>query len=98
MKNLELWLKVVVLKTSASESVQKYPSLILLWNKDKKKHITESEIAHTLKWVTKEIAGSSKGISDTPVTLHVKKIDALDLTMVDLPSITREPEDIYQQI
>jgi interferon-induced GTP-binding protein Mx1 len=71
---------------------------IVIEYKDKKKHITESEIAHTLKWVTKEIAGSSKGISDTPVTLHVKKIDALDLTMVDLPRITREAEDIYRQI
>jgi pimeloyl-ACP methyl ester carboxylesterase len=30
MKNLELWLKIVALKTSASESVQKYPALVLI--------------------------------------------------------------------
>ncbi|CAL9238060.1 unnamed protein product [Arabidopsis halleri] len=49
------------------------------------------------------VTGSGKGVSDTPLTLHVKKADVPDLTMVDLPGITRvpvngQPEDIYEQI
>ncbi|KAK4486457.1 hypothetical protein RD792_009137 [Penstemon davidsonii] len=44
-----------------------------------------------------------KGISNNPLTLIVKKKGVLDLTMVDLPGITRvpvhgQPEDIYEQI
>ncbi|CAA7036861.1 unnamed protein product [Microthlaspi erraticum] len=47
--------------------------------------------------------GSRKGISDSPLTLHVKKAGVPDLTMVDLPGITRvpvkgQPENIYEQI
>ena len=43
------------------------------------------------------------GISNTPLTLEVKKNGVPDLTMVDLPGITRvpvhgQPEDIYDQI
>jgi predicted aspartyl protease len=48
--------------------------------------------------ITYEIVGSSKGINKTHITLHVKKIDGMDLTMVELPSITMELEYMYQQI
>ncbi|KAF7049643.1 hypothetical protein CFC21_058148 [Triticum aestivum] len=49
------------------------------------------------------IAGSGKGISDAPITLVVRKRGVPDLTLVDLPGITRvpvkgQPEDIYDQI
>lgn len=37
------------------------------------------------------VAGSGKGVSDTPLTLHVKKAGVPDITMVDLPGITRVP-------
>ncbi|CAN4081215.1 unnamed protein product [Withania somnifera] len=52
---------------------------------------------------TDEIAGHGKGISNNPLTLVVKKNGVPDLTMVDLPGITRvavqgQPEDIYEQI
>ncbi|PKI33473.1 hypothetical protein CRG98_046122 [Punica granatum] len=45
----------------------------------------------------------NKGISNTPLTLVVKKDGVPDLTMVDLPGITRvpvhgQPENIYEQI
>jgi len=36
-------------------------------------------------------SGSGKGVSYTPLTLHVKKADVPDLTLVDLPEITRVP-------
>jgi interferon-induced GTP-binding protein Mx1 len=48
-------------------------------------------------------AGTGEGVSDTPLTLSVKKNNVPDLTMVDLPGITRvpvngQPENIYEQI
>ncbi|KAI5648914.1 hypothetical protein M9H77_34919 [Catharanthus roseus] len=63
----------------------------------------EHSIADAIILATDEIAGRSKGISNTPLTLTVKKIGVPDLTMVDLPGITRvpvhgQPEDIYEQI
>ncbi|KAH7683443.1 Dynamin GTPase protein [Dioscorea alata] len=64
---------------------------------------TESGITAAISKATDEIAGSGKAISNTPLTLVVKKTDVPDLTMVDLPGITRvpvqgQPENIYEQI
>ncbi|KAG5539878.1 hypothetical protein RHGRI_020184 [Rhododendron griersonianum] len=63
----------------------------------------ETHIAEAIVSATDEIAGNGKGISNTPLTLVVKKRGVPDLTMVDLPGITRvpvhgQPEDIYEQI
>ncbi|KAF8391994.1 hypothetical protein HHK36_022334 [Tetracentron sinense] len=63
----------------------------------------ETHIAEAINMATDEIAGTGKGISNTPLTLVVKKRGVPDLTMVDLPGITRvpvrgQPEDIYEQI
>ncbi|CAN0856266.1 Putative dynamin-related protein 4A [Linum grandiflorum] len=61
----------------------------------------ETHVAVSIKKATEEIAGAGKGISNSPLTLIVKKNDVPDLTMVDLPGITRvpvhgQPEDIYE--
>ncbi|KAL3652710.1 Dynamin-related protein 4C [Castilleja foliolosa] len=63
----------------------------------------ESNVADAIVMATDEIAGQGKGISNHPVTLIVKKNGVPDLTMVDLPGITRvpihgQPDDIYEQI
>lgn len=63
----------------------------------------EAQIEKSIIEATEEIAGHGKGISHTPLTLAVKKNGVPDLTMVDLPGITRvpvhgQPEDIYEQI
>ncbi|GAV80286.1 Dynamin_N domain-containing protein/Dynamin_M domain-containing protein/GED domain-containing protein [Cephalotus follicularis] len=63
----------------------------------------EADIANAIYHATEEIAGHGKGISKIPLTLVVKKKGVPDLTMVDLPGITRvpvhgQPEDIYEQI
>ncbi|KAK1379722.1 Vacuolar sorting protein VPS1, dynamin [Heracleum sosnowskyi] len=63
----------------------------------------ESNVAIAINLATDEIAGNGKGISHTPLTLVVKKNGVPDLTMIDLPGITRvpvhgQPEDIYEQI
>ncbi|KAL3652688.1 Dynamin-related protein 4C [Castilleja foliolosa] len=63
----------------------------------------EKNIAYAINLATEEMAGKGKGISNSPLTLVVKKNGVPDLTMVDLPGITRvpvhgQPEDIYEQI
>lgn len=65
--------------------------------------IEESEITEKIKYATKVIAGDGYGISDTPITLEVVREGAPDLTMVDLPGITRvaiagQPPDIHEEI
>ncbi|KAI3901150.1 hypothetical protein MKW92_040129 [Papaver armeniacum] len=63
----------------------------------------EASISEAISSATDEIAGDGKCISNTPLTLVVNKKGVPDLTMVDLPGITRvpvhgQPEDIYEQI
>ncbi|KAJ6416097.1 hypothetical protein OIU84_004824 [Salix udensis] len=78
------------------------PELSLEFN-GKTVRTREAEIAAAITLATDEIAGSGKGISHVPLTLVVKKKGVPDLTMVDLPGITRvpvhgQPENIYEQI
>ena len=70
---------------------------------DKEEQIKEYQITNKIKYATKVIAGEGCSISDTPITLEVVREEAPDLTMVDLPGITRvpigdQPQDIYEQI
>lgn len=79
-----------------------HPQLHLEYH-DKTVTTDESRIEEDIIAATDEIAGHGKGISHTPLTLIVKKKGVPDLTMVDLPGITRvpvhgQPEDIYEQI
>ncbi|KAI4369282.1 hypothetical protein MLD38_017741 [Melastoma candidum] len=78
------------------------PRLYLEFN-GKVVHSDEENIAEAIVAATNEIAGGGKGISNTPLTLVVKKDGVPDLTMVDLPGITRvpvhgQPENIYEQV
>jgi GTP-binding protein EngB required for normal cell division len=64
---------------------------------------SEAQVADAINAATAEIAGGGKGISDAPITLVVRKRGVPDLTLVDLPGITRvavqgQPEDIYDQV
>ncbi|KAJ7968795.1 Dynamin-related protein 4C [Quillaja saponaria] len=63
----------------------------------------EIRVSEDIKRATVELAGPGKGISNNPLTLVVRKNGVPDLTMVDLPGITRvpvqgQPENIYDQI
>ncbi|GLU02374.1 hypothetical protein SLE2022_196260 [Rubroshorea leprosula] len=78
------------------------PELFLEYS-EKTVPVEEDQIADAISLATDEIAGSGKGISNTPLTLVVKKNGVPDLTMVDLPGITRvpvhgQPENIYEQV
>jgi GTP-binding protein EngB required for normal cell division len=61
------------------------------------------EIAGMISARTVELAGSNKGVVDTPIFLKMSSPALLDLTVVDLPGITRvpvgdQPSDIEKQI
>ena len=43
--------------------------------------------------MTDEVAGSNKGIVDDPIVLTIYSKDCPDLTIIDLPGITRVPLD-----
>jgi GTP-binding protein EngB required for normal cell division len=79
-----------------------HPELLLEFNGNTV--ITEeAHVSDAINIATEEIAGSAKGISNTPLTLVVKKNGVPDLTMVDLPGVTRvpvhgQPDNIYDQI
>ncbi|KAK4493521.1 hypothetical protein RD792_000024 [Penstemon davidsonii] len=78
------------------------PAFFLKFNR-KTIPIKEEEISEAISFATEYVAGKGRGISNTPLTLVVKKKGVPDLTMVDLPGITRvaildQPEDIYEQI
>ncbi|XP_027932145.1 dynamin-related protein 4C-like [Vigna unguiculata] len=78
------------------------PVLELEYN-DKHVPTDEAHVSEAIRHATDELAGSGKAISNTPLTLIVKKNDVPDLTMIDLPGITRvpvqgQPMDIYDQI
>ncbi|CAL9004554.1 unnamed protein product [Prunus brigantina] len=66
------------------------PELSLEYN-GRVEHTDEDNISEDIVNATNLIAGDCKGISDTPLTLLVKKNGVPDLTMVDLPGITRVP-------
>ncbi|XP_028764696.1 dynamin-related protein 4C-like [Neltuma alba] len=78
------------------------PELVLEYN-GKSVPTDEAHVSETINAATNELAGKGKGISNSRLTLLVKKNGVPDLTMVDLPGITRvpvrdQPEDIYDQI
>ncbi|TYG35736.1 hypothetical protein ES288_D13G006400v1 [Gossypium darwinii] len=78
------------------------PELYLEYN-GKTVPVEEPQIATAINIATDEVAGPGKSISDIPLTLVVRKDGVPDLTMVDLPGITRvpvhgQPDNIYEQI
>ncbi|GJP35534.1 hypothetical protein CLOM_g20043 [Closterium sp. NIES-68] len=63
----------------------------------------EEMIEEEISEATIALAGSRKGVMNCPITLQVQRPDLPDLTLVDLPGITRvpiedQPKDIYNQV
>ena len=56
-----------------------------------KKFTNFNEVRKTIDRVTDEIAGKSKNIIDKPIILNVYSHTCPDLTLIDLPGITRIP-------
>ncbi|KIY51903.1 hypothetical protein FISHEDRAFT_36290 [Fistulina hepatica ATCC 64428] len=62
-----------------------------------------AEIRKEIEQETFRVAGQNKGISKLPITLTVHSPNVLDLTLVDLPGLTKipvgdQPSDIERQI
>lgn len=91
---------ILRLKGSSSSDVS---TKITIGYNNREEEITEEEIAAALSSATEALAGAGKGIADKPITLNVSRPGAPDLTLVDLPGITRvpvqgQPDDIYERI
>ncbi|KAG0480227.1 hypothetical protein HPP92_010825 [Vanilla planifolia] len=77
--------------------------VIYLEYKEKRVLTVESDIDAAINTATIELAGPGKAISNYPLTLVIRKKGVPDLTMVDLPGITRvpvqgQPDNIYELI
>lgn len=62
-----------------------------------------NEIRKEIEQETFRVAGQNKGISKLPISLKIYSPDVLDLTLVDLPGLTKipvgdQPSDIERQI
>jgi hypothetical protein len=56
-----------------------------------KKFTDFDKVRETIEMLTDKVAGKNKNIVDEPITLTVHSHTCPDLTMVDLPGITRIP-------
>ncbi|CAG9765363.1 unnamed protein product [Ceutorhynchus assimilis] len=68
-----------------------------------KKFVDFDEIRREIEAETDRITGSNKGISNIPINLRVYSPNVLNLTLIDLPGLTKvpigdQPLDIEQQI
>lgn len=56
-----------------------------------KKFFDFTEVRNTINELTDKICGTNKGIVDKPIVLNVYSHTCPDLTLIDLPGITRIP-------
>ena len=56
-----------------------------------KKFYDFTEVRNTINALTDKVAGSKKGIVDKPIILNIFSPTCPDLTLIDLPGITRIP-------
>ena len=58
---------------------------------DSKKYTDFNEIRRRIEQLTESVCGNNKGIVDKPIILNVYDKNCSDLTVIDLPGITRIP-------
>ncbi|KAF8270706.1 Dynamin central region-domain-containing protein [Lactarius quietus] len=68
-----------------------------------KRFVDFGEIRHEIEQETFRVAGQNKGVSKLPIHLRIHSPNVLDLTLVDLPGLTKipvgdQPSDIERQI
>ncbi|CAD7086702.1 unnamed protein product [Hermetia illucens] len=68
-----------------------------------KKFVNFDEVRQEIEAETDRVTGSNKGISNIPINLRVYSPHVLNLTLIDLPGLTKvpigdQPADIEQQI
>lgn len=75
-------------------------------HENKKKTLRNNEVenlASEIKALQNDVAGNGTSISHKPIYVHVYRRNAIDLTLIDLPGITRnpvgnQPKNIFDQI
>ncbi len=105
-----VWLRYLQTNQSISILYLKYPFSFfahlrqaIIRGGDHEKTIQIAEVSKFVEEFTKSIAGEGQGISNKRIELTIYKRDCPDLTLVDLPGITRvavgdQPADIYKQV
>lgn len=79
------------------------PYFVFPKDKGNTEYSDSTEVTRVIEQLTEEVAGNEKGISSTPITCTVYSAQVPDLTLIDLPGITRnpvkgQPENIEQII
>ena len=62
-----------------------------------KKFTNWTEVRQSIDMVTDKVAGKNKDIVDKPIVLNVYSHTCPDLTLIDLPGITRIPMEGQQK-
>jgi dynamin 1-like protein len=75
---------------ASSEQAQEYAEFLHIPNK---KFYDFSEVRKEIEDDTARIAGTNKGISRQPIHLKIYSPKVLNLTMVDLPGLTKVPTE-----
>lgn len=83
-----LELRLVHLNTQEYEGNQAWA---VFDKKSDKKYMDFEQVRQEIERQTDEVAGGNKGIVDDPIVLTVYATGAPDLTLIDLPGITRVP-------
>lgn len=95
--------------TSSTPTLEQHlnPNKIQEWGEflhiPNKKFFDFNEITNEIELETSRIAGKNKGISRNPINLKIYSPNVLNLTLVDLPGLTKipigdQPTDIERQI
>ena len=58
-------------------------------DKDNKKYTDFNQVRDNIQKLTDDVAGSGANIVDDPIKLKIYSVDCPDLTIIDLPGITR---------
>ncbi|CRG99226.1 dynamin-like protein, putative [Plasmodium relictum] len=84
----------IIIQLTNSKSEECYCTLTYsdYENNKVEKHIDDFTILNQmLVDVTEEITGGNKCIKETPIIIEIHKNDVLDLTLIDLPGLTKVP-------
>ncbi|CRG96504.1 dynamin-like protein, putative [Plasmodium gallinaceum] len=60
-------------------------------NDKNKRYVDFNEVRDQINRLTDELAGKNKGIIDEPIVLNIYSVKCPDLSLIDLPGITRVP-------
>ncbi|EGR30647.1 hypothetical protein IMG5_126860 [Ichthyophthirius multifiliis] len=73
------------------ENIQKIKPYAIFENDKKIKYEDFDKVRQQIEFLTDQVAGKKKAIVNDPIIMTVYSNDCLDLTLIDLPGITRIP-------